>query len=406
MITKFRYFINEACDVVSLGNGKEVHYYREDNYTFLYFDGKMKHYRPLEDSQLYMDFSDNVHSTLRDDLARDNGYSEDYVNNHTKFSGRIYLESKIIAFWDYPNKKEFVNIINDLERVTEKQGEPVKIWNNGWRIEIYAKKGRGYHNFYHPDYERFDVPEINNETKIIPVEWYVDYRTPHKPKLTLQQRQLMYSESMKNIKNDLPKILYHATPSSNIDSILKNGLVPKLKTHFAGAGEKHEDRIFLSIYNDPYNMNLPMDKINSNLRMLTISSEELNKNNFYPDDWLYWSFYNDELSDESLSILFPKYFIKFNSENDNEDTTFSDWLIDNELDVTSNELEKLLRGKYYLSLPGGLPEDYSAGEIAYKGIISPSNILSINNVDLTLQQRQLMYSENVESELIFGKKFI
>ena len=81
-------------------------------------------------------------------------------------------------------------------------------------------------------------------------------------------------------------------------------------------------------------------------------------------------------------------------------------MIDNELDVTSNELEKLLRGKYYLSLPGGLPEDYSAGEIAYKGIISPSNILSINNVDLTLQQRQLMYSENVESELIFGKKFI
>ena len=36
-----------------------------------------------------------------------------------KFSGRIYLESKIISFWDYPNKKEFLDIINDLERATE-----------------------------------------------------------------------------------------------------------------------------------------------------------------------------------------------------------------------------------------------------------------------------------------------
>ena len=93
MITKFRYFINEACDVVSLGNGKEFHYYREDNYAFLYFDGKMKYYRPLEDSQLYMDFSDNTHSQLKKHLSEDNDYSLDYVIKHIKFSGRIYLKS-------------------------------------------------------------------------------------------------------------------------------------------------------------------------------------------------------------------------------------------------------------------------------------------------------------------------
>ena len=53
MITKFKYFIKESCDVVTLENGKEVHFYREDNYAFLYFDGNMK-YKPLEDSNLYM----------------------------------------------------------------------------------------------------------------------------------------------------------------------------------------------------------------------------------------------------------------------------------------------------------------------------------------------------------------
>jgi hypothetical protein len=68
-------------------------------------------------------------------------------------------------------------------------------------------------NYNHPDYEKFDVPEINEETKLIPVEWYVNYKGEHKPKYTLQQRQLMYSEQYMNenktewTTKDKPKIL-------------------------------------------------------------------------------------------------------------------------------------------------------------------------------------------------------
>ena len=236
MITKFRYFINEACDVVSLGNGKEFHYYREDNYAFLYFDGKMKYYRPLEDSQLYMDFSDNTHSQLKKHLSEDNDYSLDYVIKHIKFSGRIYLKSKIMAFWDYPNKKELMDIINDLEKATEKQGYPVKIWNNGWRVEIYNKN---YHDslkrmgslskigYRHPDYEKFDVPEINGETKLIPVEWYMNYSQSYKPKLTLQQRQLMFSEKKINESKQLG-FLYHVTTLEKACSILESNTLYSL----------------------------------------------------------------------------------------------------------------------------------------------------------------------------------
>ena len=216
MITKFQNFINEACDVISRGDERAIHYYREDNYAFLYFDGNMK-YKPLENSNLYMEFKprfqnndDSItHPQLKKYLSEDNDYSLDYVIKHIKFSGRIYLKSKIMAFWDYPNKNELMDIISDLERATEKQGCPVKIWNNGWEIEIYNKKysealkrmgvSLSKIGYRHPDYEKFDVPEINDETKIIPVEWYINYSpTQGKPKYTLQQRQLMYSENVES----------------------------------------------------------------------------------------------------------------------------------------------------------------------------------------------------------------
>ena len=221
MITKFENFINEACDVISLGNDNEIHYYREVNYAFFYFDDNMK-YKPLDDSNLYMNFTDNTHSQLRKHLSEDNDYPLNYVIKHIKFSGRIYLKSKIIAFWDYPNKKELMDIINDIEKATEKQGYPVKIWNNGWRIEIYNKKytealkrmgaSLSKIGYRHPDYEKFDVPEINDETKLIPVEWYINYSpTQGKPKYTLQQRQLMYSEKLllESVESDIKRFLYY-----------------------------------------------------------------------------------------------------------------------------------------------------------------------------------------------------
>lgn len=184
---------------------------------------------------------------------------------------------------------------------------------------------------------------------------------------------------------EVPKIMYHATPLNNIDSIMKFGLKPKLKSHAIESGEIHQDRIFLSIYNNPYNMNLPADKINSDLKILTISTDGLNRNLFFPDDSLYWAFYNDELDDYALSVIFPKYWKLFKDEDlESDDMTFGDWLIDNDYDVTPEELEKILKGKYYLTLPDNkiISDNYDAGEIAYKGIIPPSNILDINDAKI------------------------
>lgn len=186
---------------------------------------------------------------------------------------------------------------------------------------------------------------------------------------------------LEKINNILPEIVYHATPSVNLPSIKKNGLIPKLENHIAGSGEIHKDRIFLSIYNDPFNMNLPEQKINVDLKMLTISTKGLDINNFYPDDSLYWSFFNNDLSDSELKILFPKYYKEYKNSDEFEEEEFGDWLIDNDYDVTDEELDNLLKGKFYYTLPGSkFLKGHNVGEIAYKGIIPIDNIISISDI--------------------------
>lgn len=196
-------------------------------------------------------------------------------------------------------------------------------------------------------------------------------------------KEFIIFESKKIDKYKLPEIIYHATPAENVDSILKTGLIPNMKDHVADNGEIHQDRIFLSIYNNPVQMNLPEDKINNNLKILKISTNGLNDSDFYPDDSLYWAFYNDDLTDDALAIIFPKYYRKYKHSDDFDDVGFGEWLIDNDLDVSNAELENILKGKFYFTLPdNNLLVGYDAGEIAYKGIIPPHNIISVADVTI------------------------
>ena len=115
--------------------------------------------------------------------------------------------------------------------------------------------------------------------------------------------------------------------------------------------------------------------------MLTISTKGLDINNFYPDDSLYWSFFNNDLSDSELKILFPKYYKEYKNSDEFEEEEFGDWLIDNDYDVTDEELDNLLKGKFYYTLPGSkFLKGHNVGEIAYKGIIPIDNIISISDI--------------------------
>ncbi len=67
------------------------------------------------------------------------------MNNH----GRIWLDHKIISFWDYPkNIFRLKGVVRDLEEGLSEykfESSDAKIWDNGWFIEIIDKeKMRSY----------------------------------------------------------------------------------------------------------------------------------------------------------------------------------------------------------------------------------------------------------------------
>jgi len=338
MITKLEIFekmssyeIFEGCDSVSLDDGNFIYFNREENITFLYFDGEMKN-KPLENSQLYTNFNSESHPFLIKKLKEDTGYSENYIKNHIRFQGRLYLEHKIITFWDYPNKKEFVDIINDLEKIFQEEiyGQDTRIWNDDWKIEIFSKKIKGK-RFYHPDYEKFEKSEINNETKLIPIEWYISYNKP-KQKYTLQQRLSRYSENIKYQTNDSYK--------NQIETISKNIVREINETEF-DYGKC--DQISIEIANAIKNV------FNVDCNVLKIDSAKIKGENVWLEhaicvetehhmviDTQLWQEFNNNIPDD-----LDKRKVIFDWEEYNEIVTILDsslWYTTNEDEENDNEI--------------------------------------------------------------------
>ena len=85
---------------------------------------------------------------------------------HYKYTGRLWLKSKVMSFWVYPEVDDFKIIIDSLEKKLKK-----KIWGNDWSIEILLKTdGKPYIG---------DVWDIDDDMDIkpgsffIPIEEYV-----------------------------------------------------------------------------------------------------------------------------------------------------------------------------------------------------------------------------------------
>ncbi|MCK9446585.1 hypothetical protein M0Q50_06965 [bacterium] len=54
------------------------------------------------------------------------------------YPGRLFLEEKVITFWNYPNKEELVFILNNISKQTD-----IKFLEDNWKIEIYPKAETG-----------------------------------------------------------------------------------------------------------------------------------------------------------------------------------------------------------------------------------------------------------------------
>jgi len=182
-------------------------------------------------------------------------------------------------------------------------------------------------------------------------------------------------------KFDLPMIMYHATPRANLGSILTKGLVPQLENHIIGSGEVHQDRIFLSVFSDPQQMNLPEYKLGEDLVILEVDMSSIDKKMMYPDDSLYWAYYEDQLSDKDLKRIFPQKYKEYKNSEDKDDyDSFGEYISEEENTMTDDELDGYLRGKYYITLPEfKLDIGFVCGEVAYKGTIDKKYISVYDN---------------------------
>jgi len=76
------------------------------------------------------------------------------------YRGRLWLRSKIISFWEYPNLKDFKKIVSQLEKKLK-----IKIWDNNWKIEVVLIDDKIFTGKY--------IHFADEIIKIIPVEEYL-----------------------------------------------------------------------------------------------------------------------------------------------------------------------------------------------------------------------------------------
>jgi hypothetical protein len=115
------------------------------------------------------------------------------------FAGRLWENSKIMSFWVYPNVELFKQIIKKLEK---KLG--LKIFNNGWRLEVVIDDDSGDINRveYDPDIKDEDEDfffrpddQMYGDNKIIPIEEYVG--SEDQPEELMIQHMLSWQEKEK-----------------------------------------------------------------------------------------------------------------------------------------------------------------------------------------------------------------
>ena len=169
MITKFEKYqlITENPDhIFSKVNGEKLSWCNEDAVPFL-FNVNKQHTKVLA---TYIGFNGDAHY----DIKRGKGMyrrGQDSDKDNKTYPGRLWLNSKIISFWIYPNIQLFKDMINKLEKKLK-----IKIFNNDWKIEIIKSDGEiTIRNFDDIENNIYYAADNNNDgdIEIIPIEDYI-----------------------------------------------------------------------------------------------------------------------------------------------------------------------------------------------------------------------------------------
>jgi len=118
----------------------------------------------------YCDVNDNHTNVI-------NVYFGDFTDSHYNagheidnpcYPGRLWTNNKIISFWTYPNILLFKSIIKKIENELN-----IKIFNNGWKIEVVRKNGEIMKTEYSEDVDNYYNSDIDFDLEeLIPIEQY------------------------------------------------------------------------------------------------------------------------------------------------------------------------------------------------------------------------------------------
>ena len=111
----------------------------------------------LDSKPFYCDVNDKHTNVLNVYFGefKDSHYNAGSEIDNPSYPGRLWTKSKIISFWTYPNVILFKSIIKKIESELK-----IKIFNNGWRIEVVRMNGEIVNTEYsedNDDYYNSDV---------------------------------------------------------------------------------------------------------------------------------------------------------------------------------------------------------------------------------------------------------
>jgi len=154
----------------------------------------------------------NSHGTI---IHYDYDYNLDDLDEKLiLFSGRLWIGEKVISFWKYPNRKDFVDIINQLELILlkkiKRKSEWIsnKMWNNKWFVESKSQK------------------------KLIPIEDYKKYEEDYSSERPLHLMSWAEKDSLKKSGNDplkYYKSLGKEKPLAYKQAISQENIITKFK---------------------------------------------------------------------------------------------------------------------------------------------------------------------------------
>lgn len=125
------------------------------------------------------------------------GRSGQYHTNITKnekgeraYPGRLWLKSKVIAFWVYPDDEMFKMIIKKIE-----EKKKIQIFNNGWRMEVQKKRGKIKKKKFRPNDDLYLNDGGYENAMLIPIEEYAG--SPDVPQEQLMMHLMKWQDREK-----------------------------------------------------------------------------------------------------------------------------------------------------------------------------------------------------------------